>query len=288
MKVLLLGSSGMLGKSMYNFLSNDFKIYTNGLRMRKYDLCQKNDLLILLNNSKPNVIINSSGITNIEICEKNKKLAKKINAEVLKNLFELKKKYNHKFWVIQISTDQMYDSASPKKNFSEKSKTKINNYYTKTKLEAERTCKKNKSLILRTNFFGKSTTHKKSFSDWILQQMRGNKLFYLFKDVYFSPLRMISICKIVKKILLNDFGKTGIYNLGSKNGLSKLKFSLIFSNYLKIKNNNYRAININKVLKIKRSRNMLMNVKKFENSFKIRLPDLRSEIKDEINENYLS
>ena len=59
--------------------------------------------------------------------------------------------------------------------------------------------------------------------------------FYLFKDVYFSPLRMISICKIVKKILLNDFGKTGIYNLGSKNGLSKLKFSLIFSNYLKIK-----------------------------------------------------
>ena len=31
-----------------------------------------------------------------------------------------------------------------------------------------------------------------------------------------------------------------------------------------------------------------MNVKKFENSFKIRLPDLRSEIKDEINENYLS
>ena len=80
MKILLLGSSGMLGKSIYHHLKNDFVLYTNGLRKRKYDLYKKKNLLYLLNRIKPDVIINSSGATNIEICEKEKNLAKRTRA----------------------------------------------------------------------------------------------------------------------------------------------------------------------------------------------------------------
>ena len=118
--------------------------------------------------------------------------------------------------------------------------------------------------------------------------MLGKKSFYLFSDVYFSPLRIDTICNCIKEILLKNFGKEGIYNLGSKNGLSKLRFSLLFSNYLRVKNNNYKIAKINKILKIKRSKNMLMNVKKFEKDFKIYLPDLKKEIKKEVYKNYLN
>ena len=288
MRILLLGSSGMLGKSIYNFLKSDFEVYTNGLKKRRYDLCNKKNLSILLNNTKPDVIINSLGITNIEICNKNKKLAKKVNFEILKNLFNIKKRYNYKFWLIQISTDQLYDATSFKTKFREGSEIKINNYYTKTKVQAERICESNKSLILRTNFFGKSIVKKKSFSDWVLKSSKRKKTFYLFKDIYFSPLRFITICRILKTIIQNNFDTSGIYNLGSKNGLSKLNFSLFFLKYLKIKNKNFKIASVNKVLKTKRSKNMLMNVEKFENTFKIKLPNLISEITNEAKENYLN
>ena len=288
MRILLLGSSGMLGKSIYKFLKNDFEVYTNGLKKRRYDLCKKKNLSILLNKTKPDVIINSLGITNIEICNKNKKLAKKVNFEILKNLFNIKKRYNYKFWLIQISTDQLYDAISFKTKSREESKIKINNYYTKTKVQAERICELNKSLILRTNFFGKSIVKKKSFSDWVLKSSERKKTFYLFKDIYFSPLRFITICRILKKIVQNNFDTNGIYNLGSKNGLSKLNFSLFFLKYLKIKNKNFRIASVNKILKTKRSKNMLMNVEKFENTFKIKLPNLINEITNEAKENYVS
>jgi len=277
----------MLGKQLYRFLKKDFKVYTNGLKEKEYDLGKKKNINFLLDNIKPDVIINSAGITNIETCEKYKKLAKKINVEILKNLFKIKKENNYKFWLIQISTDQMYDSNSLNKKSVETDKPKINNFYTKTKLDAEKICIKNKSLILRTNFFGKSIVDKKSFSDWVQKSMSGKKNFYLFKDVYFSPLRFITICRLLKKIIQNNFGASGIYNLGSNNGFSKLNFSLTILKYLKIKNSNFKITTVNKFLKVKRSKNMLMNVEKFENTFNIKLPNLKSEIKNEVKENYL-
>ena len=105
--------------------------------------------------------------------------------------------------------------------------------------------------------------------------------------MYFSPLRLITVCKILKVIIHRDFGKTGIYNLGSKNGLSKLFFTLLFLKYLKIKNNNFKIACVNDILKIKRSKNMLMNIDKFKNAFKVKLPNLKDEIKNEVRENYL-
>ena len=98
----------------------------------------------------------------------------------------------------------------------------------------------------------------------------------------------MKLAEFVKKIISRNFGKNGIYNLGSKKGLSKLEFSLIFSKYLGIKNNNYKINTINQVRKIKRSRNMLMSVKKFENTFKMNMPHLKNEIKNEVNANYLN
>ena len=115
----------MLGKAIYKFLKKDFIIYTNGLNEKKYDLTNKKSLQVLLNKTKPDIIINSAAITNIEICERKKKLAKKVNTEILKNLFILKKFNKLKFWLIQISTDQLYDAVKPGEKSKENSKVKI-------------------------------------------------------------------------------------------------------------------------------------------------------------------
>ena len=118
MKILLLGSSGMLGNQLYKILRTKFKVYTNGLKKRKFDLSNKKNINLLLK-KVPDVVINASGITNIETCEKDKKLVQKVNVGVLSDIFKIKKEKNYKFWFIQFSTDQMYDSNNFKKEFFE-------------------------------------------------------------------------------------------------------------------------------------------------------------------------
>ena len=183
------------------------------------------------------------------------------------------------FSVIFFSTDQIYDS---RKSSKENSKLVNYNNYSYQKLEAEKIYAKNKSIIFRTNFFGKGIGTNKSFSDWLYNRFKSNKNFFLFKDIVFNPVRINTLCKIIynliKKKKLNN---NGIYNIGSKGSMSKNNFGTFFAKKLKIYNNKEITCNSSEILKVKRPRNMIMNVKKFEKKFNIKLPNIKREITNE-------
>jgi dTDP-4-dehydrorhamnose reductase len=283
MNILILGSSGMLGRELYDFLKpyKQIKISHNGLYSRKFDINSRDELKKLIFESNPSLIINASGTTNIDLCEIKKNISFRLNVGLVKNIFALKKKFKLNFFFIQFSTDQIYDSKKIVPN-KESSKLKINNEYSRQKAVLEKICLKNKSLILRTNFFGKNYKKKESLSDWIFKSFNKNKEFYLFKDVYFNPLRIDTVCKIIKNIILkNKFKIEGIYNLGSRGFMSKSDFAIYFAKKTKIYKKNYLLKKINSVLKVKRSKNMIMDVKKFEDNFNIKLPKIRNEIINE-------
>ena len=283
MNILILGSSGLLGRQLYNFLKSYKKINIthNGLRSRKFNINNKSELNKLIFISNPYLIINASGVANIDLCERERKYSYRLNVGVVKNIFKLKKKFKLKFFFIQFSTDQIYDSKNIISN-KENSKLKINNEYSKQKLAQEKVCLENKSLILRTNFFGKNYNKKQSFSDWVYKSFKNNKKFYLFKDVYFNPLRIDTICKIIKNIIKRDkFKIKGIYNMGSKGFMSKSNFAIYFAKKIKIYKENYLIRNVNSISTVKRSKNMIMNVNKFEKKFNITLPRIKNEIANE-------
>ena len=140
-------------------------------------------------------------------------------------------------------------------------------------------------MILRTNFFGKSFTKSKSFTDWIYNKFKNNKKFYLFNDVNFNPLRIKSLVKIISIIINRGlYINYGIYNLGSKDAIYKNQFAILFAKKVGIYKKNYSNISVNKILKVKRSTNMFMNVNKFERIFKLDLPSMKSEIINEAKE----
>lgn len=283
MKILILGSSGLLGSKIYYFLKKKrLNIIHNGLKKRKLDITNLNNLKILLN-KQPDLIINCAAITNIEKCEKSFKETSKVNIELGNNIFFLKKKLNLNFSLIFFSTDQVYESKKPSK---ENSKLVTYNNYSYQKLKAEKIYTKNKSIIFRTNFFGKGLRSHKSFSDWLYNSFKSNKKFFLFKDIVFNPVRIDTlnniIYNIIKKKKLNN---NGIYNIGSKGKISKSNFGIFFAKILKIYNNKEIACNSSEILKVKRSRNMSMNIRKFEKKFNIRLPSIKTEIINE-SKNY--
>ena len=287
-KVLILGSSGLLGKYLYNKLKKNKKINLihTGINKRKFDFTKKKQLENLIVNKKPSLIINTIGLTNIERCEKQSIISKKTNFEIIHNIFSLKNKKKLDFNLIHISTDQFYNRKKRKKN-NENSKIFLMNNYCKHKRMSEITCIKNNALVLRTNFFGKSLSKSKSFSDWVIKAFNSKKRIYLFDDVYFNPLRISTIVKILSIIIKTEtYSNKGIYNLGSKDGILKNDFAILIAKKMKIFHNNYINININKLLKVKRSLNMFMDVGKFEKRFNIKLPSIKQEITNEIK-NYI-
>jgi dTDP-4-dehydrorhamnose reductase len=286
MNILIIGSSGLLGREIYETIKQqkNLTLFHNGLKKRRYNLEKIDSLRKLILKSKPNLIINALGSTNIDLCEKDKK-SYLINVEIVKNIFLIKKKFNLNFKFIHFSTDQIYDSKKKKLN-SEISKIVINNKYSKQKLDSEKICLANNALIFRTNFFGKTQSINSSFTNWIFKKFKQKKRFYLFKDIFFNPLRITTISKIILEIILeNKINIHGLYNLSSKGFISKSDFAIKFAKETKIYKKNYTIINSNKILNVKRSKNMIMNNKKFTKDFKIKLPTIYNEIKNE-SKNY--
>ena len=94
---------------------------------------------------------------------------------------------------------------------------------------------------------------------------------------------MFTIAKIISKILKTECLKQyGVFNLGSKDGISKKSFALRFASLLNIDNKLYQTKKINNICSTKRSKNMMMNVLKFEKTFRIVLPKVYKEMKEEI------
>ena len=108
-KVLILGSSGLLGRHIYEKLNKDKKIqlFHTGLKKRKIDFLNRGLVKKLICSISPSLIINSIGFTDIEKCEKNKKLAYKANYLIIKNLCDVIK--SSKIKLIHISTDHLFN-----------------------------------------------------------------------------------------------------------------------------------------------------------------------------------
>lgn len=228
-KIILTGSSGILGSSILKNLSKNF-IFLNLINKsqinREYNkvkFSKINQKIIdnLVKVFKPDIIIHCAAMTNIEFCENNKKKCKISNYDLTKHLVNSCKKYDVK--LIFISTDQVYN----KNNYqSEKSILKAKNYYTTTKILSEKYIEKKLKnfLILRTNFFGHSEIVKKSFSDHIILNLRKKKIIYLFEDVLFNPINIQNLCKVIHDLILSE--SKGLFNIGTYPGLSKYEFGI--------------------------------------------------------------
>lgn len=239
-KILLTGSSGILGSAILNKLNESFN-FLNLINKKKINkqynqIKINNDFKILkkiFEGFRPNIIIHAAANTNIEDCQNNKKKCKKVNFELTKNLVKLSKLYKVKF--IYISTDQVYC-----KSFYQTEKTKIKsyNYYTETKILSEDFIKSNliDYAILRTNFFGKSIATKKTFSDTIIQALKRSKKIYLFDDIYFNPINVDVLTRIIEIVINKELN--GIFNIGTLNGLSKYNFGLKIAKIFNL-NSNY-------------------------------------------------
>lgn len=280
--ILIFGSNGFLTTNLRYRFNNNHNIKYAGSKNFDFKFnYQQEDLEKILNQNHFDLILNCIGCADIDECEKNKNLAYRLNCEFPSYLIKSLNKYKRKTKIIHISTDHFYDSD----NFSTEKEIKIINYYSETKLLGEKILMDYDSLILRTNFIGKSLhPTKTSLTDWFFYNLQNNIPFNAFSDIYFTPLSFHSLAIIIQ--LIFDNFQYGIFNLGSVGSISKFDLANNLAIIMK-KENLINKISSDNLFQTKRAKNMSMNCDLFSNVFKYKLPSIDDEISNVYNE-YLS
>lgn len=266
-KIIILGSQGLLGKR----LSNYFRFLGYKLFLPSRETLEKNkkkEILELIITQNIKTVINLIANTNVDNCEKFPLYAYQSNVKTLEGLVDIFLKTG--VHLIHISTDQVYSGNGP---HSEKN-TDPCNVYGITKYLSEKIALEVDATILRTNFSGKSLSKNRySFSDWIVNSIKNQKQITLYEDIFFSPLSLTDLCRYIEIVVKSK--NRGIYNLGSKNSISKAEFGKQLVKNLGIGSNLISISNSKKAnFKAKRPLDMSLNIRKFEREFNLDLPTI--------------
>ena len=276
MRILITGAGGLLAPYLINCAKKYGDVVTTSRNAGDYhcDLSNSSKVKQLINSVSPDWIIHMAGYTDVDGCEKNPDRAKKSNCESALNIAN---SLNQNSSLAIISTDQVYPNSSGP--HLEENVGPIN-VYGLTKLKGEEAIAiHDRTVILRTNFFGKSlTTNRKSFDDFVKDRVEAKSELFLFSDLLFSPLHMSTLSNYVMLVLYKRI--FGIYNLGSRNGFSKSKFGTEVLKAENMPTENIKIVNSESFFnRVNRSKDLRLDVNRVEKKLGIRMPTLIQEIK---------
>jgi dTDP-4-dehydrorhamnose reductase len=220
--VLITGHTGFLGEYLLSACPEGTSVFGvsregEGLRC---DLTDASATRSLLRKVRPHVVIHAAAMTDVDACERQPEVAEVMNRQATANVAA---SLSGRAKLVYISTDHVYpDTPGPHREGAEAPM----NVYSRTKLAGEAAAlARPGSLALRTCFFGASrTSRRKSLSDFVERSARERQCITLFRDVLFSPLHVATTASTIFEAV--DRGLTGVFNLGSRKGSSKLDFGL--------------------------------------------------------------
>jgi dTDP-4-dehydrorhamnose reductase len=284
-KFLVLGSSGLLGSRFGNYLKEFdgtyFQTRPNGCgKYHYFDISQANEFKKLIELVKPEVVVNCTGYTNVEECERFPEKCWSINCNSVVKIAEICRINSIKF--IHISTDHFIHFDSRK--MSEEEDIRPSNQYGFAKLSAEKmiSAVNPHSVIIRTNFFEININKPRTFLDQMVIGIKSGRKISSFIDVEFSPISINQLIISILELIKIDY--FGIVNIGSINSISKFDFHNLVLNALNVDTNLHEAISIDDLLHLaKRPKNMALDVAKFGRLTGHEIPAICDMINEEIS-----
>jgi dTDP-4-dehydrorhamnose reductase len=276
-RVLVTGSTGLLGSTLGPALESHGCIVIRHGRDQgdlRGDLTDECVAAEIVAQAKADCTINLAALTDVDQCERHPQAAYLQNTRVVENLVAAMRRLRNPCHLVQISTDQLYDGPGPHREED----IAITNYYGFSKYAGELAAMNFPSTILRTNFFGHShCAGRKSFSDWIVGALERQEAVRVFEDVWFNPLSITRLAQFV--CLALDRRICGVFNLGSKEGMTKADFCFALARLLGLSTASMqRASRSTAGLRAYRPTDMRMDCGRFEGAFGVELPTFAQEI----------
>jgi len=241
MRLLVIGGSGLLGFKVAELAVDEFEAYSTynfrpakleGCNFVKLDKTLRDDTLAMVKKIKPDVVIDTAALHDVDYCETHRDEAWKVNVEGTRNVADACKKVGAK--MIFISTDYVFDG---KKGFySEDDAPNPLHYYAQTKLEGENVVKGAgiKYAIARPSvIYGwnpselaglKSSSGKSmNFVIWAVNKLKKKEEINIVTDQYSSPTLADNLAEVL--LVLSKSKKQGVYHTAGKSCLNRFTFA---------------------------------------------------------------
>jgi len=289
-KVLITGASGMLGKALiFENKSSDMlygvylnskvpKVNVKGISFLRCDISDGDDFYKAVSGIVPDVIIHTAALTNVDLCEKEKELAYKINVVGTQNVVKFAKKVKAK--LIYISTDFVFDGKIG--NYDEDDFPNPINYYGFTKLKGEEiSLVYESSLVIRTSIFGLNPLGSKPGIEGIVENVKRGKKIYAPVDSFYSPISVNSLARIIYYLIEKD--ASGIYHIGSRERISRFEFFDLLFTVFGLPHNKLFSLPFEEYLRGKyarRPKDVSLASFKIVRSFVVGLPVVKSDLEE--------
>ena len=215
-KYMIIGASGFLGSFLYNSLNNKGLSISGTHHQNKndsldyLDLENLNSIRKVIENTEPDILIHTGGLTDTNFCEKNQEHAFSVNVEGTKKLVST---FNGK--IIYFSTDYVFNGNTG--DYNEDSSPNPINYYGFTKMLAEQEVLNNSNnLVVRVSGLYGNNPYNNRF----LNSLDKNEI-KVYDNLISSPTYIKDIVKEMD-ILVNLKGT--IHFTGSE-ALSRYEFT---------------------------------------------------------------
>ena len=230
MKIFITGGSGLLGSKIAEIALKKYghEVYAGYCHNKpefgepvKFDLTKDADLEVIYK-IKPEVIIHTAALTNVDECETNKELAYKINAEGTKRVAEIAK--NLGAFLVYVSTDYVF--SGDKGMYKEEDEPDPVGNYGYTKLLGEKYC----DCVARpcVIFGAKPASGKVNFALWLINNLRNREEVKIVTDQYITPTLNTNLAKMLLEIA--ERGLKGIFHLAGATRVSRYDFALQIAN----------------------------------------------------------
>lgn len=237
-RILVTGSTGLVGSQVIKDLAEEHKNIFSCYHNSKpsfgnaifLDLTDKQNIIDVMEKTKPDVVIHLAAMTNVDLCETQQATAMSINADATEVLARASAK-QHAFFVY-VSTDYVFDGHVGMRKESD-----VPNplgIYGRSKLEGEKRLQtlNSKWAIARISSpFGIHST-KKSFPIWIKENLEKNQQINVLVDQYTSPTYVPNLSKMLIEITARQI--TGQIHVSGASRISRYEMAEIIADKLNL------------------------------------------------------
>lgn len=222
---LIKTSPRIYGISYTFFPMNKQNAIPNDCDKHHLDISDKDAVLNTVRRIKPDCVIHTASIANVDYVEKNKEEAKKVNLNGTANIIEACLEADAK--LIYISSNAVFDGQKPP--YSENDPLNPINYYGQLKVAEEELVRRSglKYAIVRAilMYGWNLPVERKNPVTWLIEILEVGKEINIVDDIYCNPLFVNDCCEVIWKIVA--LNKEGTFHVGGRDEISRYEFACL-------------------------------------------------------------
>jgi len=239
MKILVTGAAGMLAADVVKVLTKEkHEVVSTDIHQRlpyieKLDIVDSEEVFRKVNSIKPDYIFHFAAETDVDLCEKNRDHAFKVNAFGTKNVALAAKEYGSRF--LYISTGNVFD-GSKLAAYVESDEPDPINKYGQSKLQGEEEVEGllSEYFIIRVGWLVGGWELDKKFVYKIVQQLKdGKKELKVVSDKFGSPTFTKDFAANFMSLLNTE--QFGLYHMSNKGTCSRYDIAVKVVEYMGFK-----------------------------------------------------